>query len=607
MFVYFILTGCYDLFGQKASTQFWNTKRPLFRKVDLPLSISWQYPYLERRKTMRSFSQSILSCLLATSLIGTMAACSSDSGETGKTDTSSTTVNSTVASNWPTKEQNISFQYWVPFGSNAAASMESYDEHILYTTMEKKTNIHMNFIHPAAGNESTEFNLLLASDDLPDIIESNWMGVTGGPQNYIDSGIVISLDSLLQKYAPDAYQAMTQTENIKKLCTTDEGHFYSFVAVVNKSWKTANANTVDTVQSGPIIRADWLQKLGLKAPTTWDEWTKVLTAFRDRMKVKAPLTASGTKGDVSSAMVPWMGVYNTYPWYYQRDGKVVYGPMEDNYKTFLKAMHQWYTDGLLDPDFATNDANAQKSNMINGVSGAFYGLSGSGLQTYMTTVASTNPSYDLVAVEYPHMIDGKEPYFMPRAWEVRGGGMAAITKACKNPEYAAMYLNYFYTDDGMLLKNFGQKGVTWDYDAQGNLQKTELLTKNPDGLSSQQALAKYSRGDGPSPGYVLKTFDNTNLKPAQRNKEANDTWFKYEKNSLDVLISPAVAQTAEEAAEIGQYSANVTTYTSEMLVKFIMGTSDIDKEWDNYIAQLKSLGIDDVIKLKQAALDRYNK
>ena len=51
--------------------------------------------------------------------------------------------------------------------------------------------------------------------------------------------------------------------------------------------------TVDSVQSGPIIRADWLEELGLEVPQTIDDWTNVLTAFKEQKGAQAPLTFSG--------------------------------------------------------------------------------------------------------------------------------------------------------------------------------------------------------------------------------------------------------------------------------------------------------------------------
>jgi putative aldouronate transport system substrate-binding protein len=45
---------------------------------------------------------------------------------------------------------------------------------------------------------------------------------------------------------------------------------------------------------------------------------------------------------------------------------------------------------------------------------------------------------------------------------------------------------------------------------------------------------------------------------------------------------------------------------NEMTLKFIMGQEPISN-FDNYVAQIKQMGIDSAIKIKQDALERFNK
>ena len=80
-------------------------------------------------------------------------------------------------------------------------------------------------------------------------------------------------------YKRQAYAMMTRTDSLYRQCTTDDGTFYAFIPIAN-STSIPNGMTVDSVQSGPIIRADWLEELGLEVPQTIDDWTNVLTAFK---------------------------------------------------------------------------------------------------------------------------------------------------------------------------------------------------------------------------------------------------------------------------------------------------------------------------------------
>ena len=44
---------------------------------------------------------------------------------------------------------------------------------------------------------------------------------------------------------------------------------------------------------------------------------------------------------------------------------------------------------------------------------------------------------------------------------------------------------------------------------------------------------------------------------------------------------------------------------SEMTLRFINGTDDIDAGWDEYVAQIEGMGIQKVIDCYQAAYERY--
>jgi putative aldouronate transport system substrate-binding protein len=49
---------------------------------------------------------------------------------------------------------------------------------------------------------------------------------------------------------------------------------------------------------------------------------------------------------------------------------------------------------------------------------------------------------------------------------------------------------------------------------------------------------------------------------------------------------------------------DVNTYSDEMVLKFILGAEPLSN-FDNYVAQLKKLGIDDAVKITQTAYDRF--
>ena len=188
---------------------------------------------------------------------------------------------------WTGEEDGITLTYWVGLSANAASQLNSYAESPVYKTVMEASGLNLEFIHPATGEESTAFNLMLVSGELPDIIEYNWSSYEGGPQKAIDDGVILPLNDLLETYAPDAYAMMTRTDSLYRQCTTDDGTFYAFIPIAD-STSIPNGYTIDNVQTGPIVRADWLEELGLEVPQTIDDWTNVLTAFKEQKGAQAP-------------------------------------------------------------------------------------------------------------------------------------------------------------------------------------------------------------------------------------------------------------------------------------------------------------------------------
>lgn len=532
-------------------------------------------------------AKTLTAILLAAVLAASAAGCTSETSESQSAESSAGSSSTASAESLPEGQltaEPVTLTYWVSLDNNAAASISSYSENKMYQKMEEITNVKIDFLHPTIGQEKEQFNLMIASRDLPDLIEYGWVGYDGGPEKAISDGIIIKLNDLIDQYAPDAKALMESSDIVAKQSKTDEGSYYAFMAVGE-----SNGNT----QSGPFLRADWLEELGMEDPATLEEWTTVLERFKEEKGAAIPFTAdSGTF--VSNDTI--CGVFGVGSQFYQEDGVVKYGPLEPEYKEYLTFVKDWYDRGLLDPDFASNDSNTIAANMTNGKAGFMIGFAGGSMGTYLNAMAGED--YDLKAIEYPKMLDGSDPMFHHRAWEVRTSGSLAITTVNEHPELSAQWANYFYTEEGGLLKNFGIEGESYVME-NGEPKLTDLIENNPDGLSRQQALAVWSRGSTPAPGPVIKLPDAN-----PRVAESAEIWNRYSVNASKVLIPP-ITQTPEEADELSSMITNINSYHEEMVIKFIMGQESLDN-YDNFVEQLKNYGIERVIELKQAALDRYN-
>ena len=98
--------------------------------------------------------------------------------------------------------------YWTNLSSTDASVMSSLDDNLYMQELQARTGVDLEFLHPAVGQENEQFSLLIASGELPDIIEWNWSGYAGGIQKAIDDGVILPLNDLIAQYAPN-YAAKT--------------------------------------------------------------------------------------------------------------------------------------------------------------------------------------------------------------------------------------------------------------------------------------------------------------------------------------------------------------------------------------------------------------
>lgn len=67
---------------------------------------------------------------------------------------------------------------------------------------------------------------------------------------------------------------------------------------------------------------------------------------------------------------------------------------------------------------------------------------------------------------------------------------------------------------------------------------------------------------------------------------------------------PNIFFTEEELKTIDKLKPEIQTYTNSIRAKFMLkGVSD--SEWSDYLAPLKNMGLDDLMKVYQDGYDRY--
>ncbi|MDP4181019.1 MAG: extracellular solute-binding protein [Bacillota bacterium] len=532
----------------------------------------------------------VLTGLVMFSLFG----CSSGSD---KTTSKPTDASVPFNGSYPIKS-DVTLKYWMILHNNVQQVAKNFGELPLAKRLEEKTGIKVKYIHPPKGQEKQALSVLIASGTLPDIIEYNWWKYPGGPNNAIDTGVIQPLDKLVDNDAPNLKKILKDRPDMDKMVKTDDGHYYVF------PFLRPDDELLTTF--GPVVRKDWLDELNIGIPETLDDWYNMLTAFKEKKKATAPMTATTKLDDdrntnFSEFIKLFAGATNSYQDFYIDNNQVKFGPMEPNRKNFFETMAKWYKEKLIDQNFAQTDNKGQDSNMLSGKSGATVCSGGSGLGKWLTAMKSKDPKFNLVPVPYPAAKKGETPMFGVRSLEYSGPGSAAISAKSKNADIAARYLDYMYSEEGHMLMNFGFENETYKL-VDNEPVYTDFVMNNPEKKSSTEVMSKYMRGHTNGAFVQDKRYIEQYYALPQQ-KEAFDLWAKNDQKKYRMLpITPNV----DESSELSTIVNNVNSYVDEMTIRFITGQDPISK-FDDYVAQLKKLKIDRALEIYQAALDRYNK
>lgn len=483
----------------------------------------------------------------------------------------------------PNVNEPITLTVFAGLDSNLKGVIDDYNDNQFFQELEKRTRVHLEFIMPGTEKEQEVYNEMVASGGMADIITHEGNLYPDGWDAAVDDGLYLDMTPYLDTYLKDYNRIRTSSPLLEKSTTTAKGRIVSI-------------HIINTEPQGPWmglqVRKDWLDDLGLDVPVTYKDWEEMLQLFKSKKGAYAPLSI-GQNGymSISHALSAGFGVMESFM---QIDGKVVYGPITEGWKSYLTLLNQWYKKGLIDPDFMINGAwQVDKSMVISGETGAWNAM--------YTMISEYEKAGNMHVIPVAPPVINKGDQLHIRKEDTYMGNSVAISASCKFPEVAMQLLNYLYTDEGALLANYGIKNDTFVYGPGGKPMVTDKIRNNPV-YSMPQAQALYLM----PPSRFGGLYDWTRELSAVPEKDikALDIWAAADD---DYILPGKLYYAGEEAGQRAAIISAVTSYVNESTVKFIIGSSDINKEWEHYISTIEDMGIKKATQITQNALDHFNK
>lgn len=457
--------------------------------------------------------------------------------------------------------------------------------------IERLTNIKIDYLISPTVDAAQNFNLLMTSRELPDLLfmqdSTSSTLYRGGHDKAIEDGVFLRLNEYIEKWAPHYKAMLDSNETIYRQSVTDQGNMAVFTTIQDGN---------EPAWCGPLIRQDYLDKTGKAMPQTYDDLYDVLKAFKSELNVEQPLSI-GHLGYNTWTHTMTAG-FNIDPTFYNENGTVKFGFIEEGFRDYLTLMNKWYSEGLIDQDFYTRatDTFGNMENIVNGKVGAWEHGIASLISVY--TASAPDPDFRVVGMPYPRKNANDVAHFR-RFNEIVGTTPVALTTNLSDDEArleaAVRWMDFRYTEKGYTILNYGIKGESFEY-VDGKPQFTEYIYKNPD-VSFPDMREKYA-----DQGFGYYIWRRQYIAYSEDQLNAFDTWSE---TSSGDWVMPPVSITSQEGEEYSAIYGDIETYINEAVVKFITGATPIS-EFDDFVNRIRSLDIDRCIEIYQAALDRYN-
>lgn len=494
----------------------------------------------------------------------------------------------------PLTDDPVTVTMWMGVNPNVLKITEDIgNDCVLWNELATRTGVNLEFTVVNPDTESEKFNLMVASNDLSDIISNaTTLYTNGGEAAVADEILIDHLPYLTEELTPQICKLMEEYPDAVPEALTESGWL---AGMPQLSMQTETTQTF-----GPMIRKDWLDELGLDVPETYDELHDVLVAFKEKKGADAPLLLNYAATGINNGMVEGYGIFGlvadaamSEP-YYQVDDTVMYGPIQPEFKEYLTMIHDWYQEGLIWQDFMsyTDFQNPPTDVILADRAGVFYAE-----VTYIATLedASNTEGFELVAIpDFVRNPGDTIPFKEERAYAASTPW--SISTQCECPELLMQWCNYMYTDEGALLCNYGIEGESFEYDENHVPVFTDLVLNNPD-MSTTVALFMYCLDRGPF--YRDETREQSGYTQAQ--KDASGIW------QSNMTVGRGIGSTAlntEESSEVNQFYGDIKTYIEQSVLEFIIGNRDL-AEFDEYVSHIEGMGIDKVTACYQDAYQRY--
>ncbi len=480
----------------------------------------------------------------------------------------------------------------------------------IFKRLQEKTNVEIEWKAIQGDQWGEKITLAMAdTSTLTDFIFSAGFG-DNDLLRYADQGVIIPLEEYIDAYMPNLKSIFDKFPEYRKMSTDTNGHIWALPWIEQLgSEKTA----IQSVGDMSFINKKWLDFLGLKIPTTVDEFEQVLIAFRDHASELQkefnidgniiPMSCIVNDGNQDPAILI-NGFGEGYGDNDQGrhiavtdDKKVICTATQQGFKDGITWLHSLYEQGLIDPEAFTQEWSTYVSKGKSGRYGVCFSWDAANI---IDDFAGWVPLPALTA-------DVRN--ITPENGSFTSGydrGRCVVTAVAKNPALVCAWLDQMYDPFQSPQNNWGTYGEDDDFDIfvlGKNANGEDMLQHAPLGDASPVEVREAESVNGPLA--ILDEYYDVYVTCPDDAQYRLD-WIKdyYTPDMNTKYVYPNVFMSQEDTEELSNLQTDITKTINAKRSDWIMnGFTDAD--WDEYIKSLDAYGLSDMLAIFQKYLDAY--
>ena len=488
----------------------------------------------------------------------------------------------------------------------------------LWEYMRQAMNIDLQVEHVLQSAADERLNLMMVSGDLPDMLIGFELSTNELVRYGQVEGQLLDISPYLtEEYAPNMLKMFEQFPEILPLITAPDGGIYSVFGYV------------EDVSHGPslFLRETYLEEKGLAMPTTLDEFTEVLRAFKADYPDSTPLGGAENGSDPRAWLMTAMGYITKDSIGISpalRNGEVVIPAADETYLELLKLLNMYFNEGLISPDFFTLDSTAVNAQMADGQNIAFASA------PYMTF--PNMEDYIQWSYAIPVTSEWNDTPIYVQGSTVNVGSMV-FSANTEHPELLVRIADYFFSNEGGLYKWNGPWSQSedtlgmiggWTFEEGSNtvyyFEDVESGAYPSTFAAIVSTIAPWGTSEGfgyrkdlndASHGSVWLMQEMAGLETVgkvYREDYGDDYWrMTRDENALPYLTAayPYITYYSEDdALRINELSTILEPHIRTETAKFITNARPLE-EFELYLTELKDLGVEELLDYYTAAYETY--